>query len=147
MLCSVATWIQSGDGKYTVDRRKLNIMFKHKELLNMTHVGYIGYRKTLYGILGLRSMPKERQTWNGGSSPRLEITAHWRRCSRTYWMAEKFANLPVPEPVCGTRAGLQWQSKQEGILWRTSVWESHSSWPACGHVVGTRDLVELEAWN
>ena len=37
-------------------------MFKHKELLNMTHVEYIGFRKTVYGILGLRSIPKERQT-------------------------------------------------------------------------------------
>ena len=82
-LDPIRRWkVHSGQGKFNI---KFNIMFKHKELLNMTHVEYIGFRKTVYGILGLRSIPKERQTWNGGSSPSLEITSHWRRCRRTFW--------------------------------------------------------------
>ena len=149
MCCSnldpVKRWkVHSGQGKFNI---KFNIMFKHKELLNMTHVEYIGYSKTPYGILGLRSIPKGRQTWNGGSSPSLEITFHWRRCRRTYKMAEKFANLPAPEPVCRTRAGLQLKGKQEGTLWSTSLWKGHSWWPQCERVVRTGDLVEFEAWS
>ena len=55
-LDPIRRWkVHSGQGKF-------NMMFKHKELLNMTHVEYIGYSKTPYGILGLRSIPKERQS-------------------------------------------------------------------------------------
>lgn len=36
----------------------------------MTHVGYIGLGKTLYGILGLRSMPKRKDKLGMGFLPK-----------------------------------------------------------------------------
>ena len=83
-LDPIRRWkVHSGQGKF-------NIMFKHKELLNMAHVEYIGFRKTVW-YPGFKKHTQRKTNLEGGSSTSLEITSHWRRCRRPYQMAEKFA--------------------------------------------------------